>query len=96
MSTAGNSHKQQQDAENTARFGTPGDLKQLQDEENHARFGIPAKLQRYEQIIDAFSAMTAEERADLAAWEAANLKGDGTKGTSDWPLWDEIIGRTAN
>ena len=95
MSTAENSHQQQQYAENTARFGAPADLKLQQDAENSARFSTPAKLQRYEQIIGAFSSMTAEERADLAAWEVANVSGDGSKGTSDWPKWDEIIGRTA-
>lgn len=68
-------------------------LKQQQDAENDTRFAAPAKLQRYEQIIAAFSAMTPDEQTQLAVWEATNLPGDGTIGTSDWPRWDEIIAR---
>lgn len=68
-------------------------LDQQQDAENNSRFGTPAKLQRYEQIIGAFTTMTDAEKAELATWEANNLPGDGSKGTSDWPRWDEIIDR---
>lgn len=42
-------------------------------------------------MLGALSAMSADQRAKLEAWEKDNLDGHSI-GTSDWPGWEKYIG----
>lgn len=49
-----------------------------------------------ERIVAMHQRMTDEERNALALWEKANVRGDGTLGTSDWPGWISVIHRLSH
>ncbi len=47
----------------------------------------------YAKMNEASQKFSPEERAELEAWEAANLDG-ATVATSDWPGWEKYIGKS--
>lgn len=50
-------------------------------------------LMRFIALIGVASKfMTEEQKRELEAWERENLDGHSV-GTSDWPGWEQIIGR---
>jgi hypothetical protein len=57
---------------------------------------MDAQLARYERIIKAATALSEQERTDLAAWERSDVTGDGQFATSDWPGWDAVIKRVSH
>lgn len=48
-------------------------------------------LLNIEQIVDLYSRMSPEEKAELTTWESEHVTGANSIGTSDWPGWKGII-----
>jgi hypothetical protein len=44
------------------------------------------------KMMNAYEAMTHEERAEVHQWERENLDGC-TIGTQNWPGWEPLIGK---
>ncbi len=42
------------------------------------------------RMIEIGKRMSAEDIAELEAWESANLDGTGSKVTGDWPGWERL------
>lgn len=50
----------------------------------------------FERLMLLNENLTQVERAELLAWETANVKGDGVKSTTDWPGWQAVITRISH
>jgi len=50
----------------------------------------------FERLAVLNENLTADERAELIAWEKANVKGDGVTATTDWPGWQAVIARVSH
>lgn len=47
----------------------------------------PSLLLTAERMVTLHAKMSEAEKRELSSWEQANVTGDGTLGTSDWPGW---------
>jgi hypothetical protein len=59
---------------------------------SETRANREALLEWYGKMVEAHKALPEEKRQELDEWERTNLNGQ-TVGTSDWPGWEELIGR---
>lgn len=50
----------------------------------------------FERLAILNENLTGAERAELMAWERANVKGDGAVATTDWPGWQAVIARVSH
>lgn len=57
---------------------------------------VDSQLAKYERMVKASEKMSADEKAELATWEAKNVTGGGPLATSDWPGWDAVFQRTSH
>lgn len=49
-----------------------------------------------ERLVTMYAQMSELEKNELAAWERANVTGDGAFGTSDWPGWKAVVDRLSH
>lgn len=44
-------------------------------------------------MMETYKSMSEEERQKLTEWEQAHVDGSGRVATSDWPGWEQLIGK---
>lgn len=59
---------------------------------SEARANREAIIEWYGKMVEAYKSLPEEKKREIDAWEHANLNAQ-TVGTSDWPGWEELIGR---